>query len=313
MKKTDNAKTCFKSIVTELQNKKIPPIQIDKFRPMKWFVFVNAAVVFTAIAVTRSAAVGFLALLVSSLFPFGMLLISKWLAIKTHNIRLITPQTVESDYENNLILLVNELSERAGLEKPPEIGIYGSNDMNAFATGVNKNDSLVAFSTAIIEGMDEEYLAAVVAHELAHVANGDMLTMTILDAAINAFVVIVTIPLKIYRWSAETDDDVGVLEYILISVTEFAVVNILLVLGNLVVLAFSRKREFEADKCAANFLNPRLMIGALQSLQNQVIEFPVAQQSYSAFKISSPSAFCDVFSTHPSIERRVEFLQKLID
>ncbi len=213
--------------------------------------------------------------------------------------------------EGQLFRLVASLARRADLPKTPEVWIYDSDDMNAFATGPSRSRAMVAFSTGLLKNMDERGIAAIAAHEIAHVASGDMLTLTVVQSVVNAIALIITIPLWIVKALAFFSEEVGVLMYWLISIVSWLITAVVLCLGNLVVLAFSRKREYEADALAARLLDPGAMIHALQTLGTEVPLFPEAQKSYAAFKINNASSWASIFSTHPSIEQRVKRLAML--
>jgi heat shock protein HtpX len=282
------------------------------FKTFKWLVLANAAVVLSLTIISGGALIAYspFILLLGSVFPFISLLFSKSLAKKAHNIRIIDPETNDG-YEKSLYEMVKSLCQKAGIEKIPEVGIYESSDMNAFATGPSKNQSLITFSSALLNNMDEKGIAAVAAHEIAHIVNGDMITMSIVQSVVNAFTLLITIPLSFIKIFALFSDQVDALAYLFISFVKFIITSIVLFLGNLVVMAFSRKREFEADKLAAYLLDKNYMIHALKILSQDTVTFPKEQKAYAAFKINAPSALFDIFSTHPSIERRIERLEKL--
>lgn len=296
----------------------------DNQKILKWLALTNAAIVLSVLVVTGlcggrplhdrtiwvwtgiCVAVGLAA-------PFISLALSKYLAKMAHDIRTVSRETAQSEEERSLVALVENLAARAGLPNTPEVGIYKSADMNAFATGMGKGSSLVAFSTALLEKLDGDGVSAVAAHEIAHVANGDMITMAMVQAAVNALVLLFSMPIRLYRLfvvhvASDKDDWISRL---LVNVLQFAIVTVLLFLGNLVVKAFSRHREFIADRQAACLTAPSSMIRALRALGGQVVSFPAAQQEYAAFKICSPSALLDILSTHPAIERRIEALEKM--
>lgn len=281
-------------------------------KTLKWFCLANAAVIISISLTTAGAglAIAPLLLLMGATFPFGGLLISKWLAKKSHNIRLIHSDS-NNISEKQLYDLVDMLRKRAGLEVMPEVGVFPSKEMNAFATGPNKKNALLAFSNSLLKKMDKDEIAAVAAHEMAHIANGDMITLSIVQSVTNALVLLISIPLSVLKIGSLFSDQIDWLGFMLISLLKFIVVTILLFLGNLVVKAFSRKREFEADKLASELLDKDSMIKALKSLNEEVssIEYDKSVSAYSAMKISSPaSRFGDIFSTHPSIERRIAAL-----
>ena len=317
--------TALANAVEQLKNREHVNFAYDNRTLIKWFAMTNAAALASMMGffllvnenkmrtlkdgATWEIVVIFL--IIGSVMPFIMLAMSKFLAKKAHNIRTITDITARNDNERILLALIDNLATRAGLPKPPELGIYESKDMNAFATGMSKSDSLVAFSSALLNGLDGEGVAAVAAHEIAHIANGDMITMTLVQSAINAIVLLFSIPLKFCKFYAtkilpNADDWITPL---LISIAQFVFVTCLLFLGNLVVKTFSRHREFAADRYAAQLTTPTSMSNALRVIGRQpAIDIPAEQKAYAAFKISSPAAILDIFSTHPSIERRIEAL-----
>ncbi len=303
----------FEKIENELKIKGKIDIKLDKMKPYKWLALINAAILLTILVLSGGASdwgVIFLIIVIGSTVPFVMLYMSKWLAIKSHKIRVLTESTIDNDSEKDLFRIIKMLSTRAGLDKVPDIGIYESDDINAFATGRNKENSLIAFSSKLMIEMDEDAIAAVAAHELAHIANGDMITMTIVQAIVNFIVIIVTVPINMVVRFAFSKNS-GWLNTIIVWVVQFIVISIMLFLANLIVNAFSRKREFEADKLASTILDTKRMIHALESLNAQGnISFQSEQESYASFKICSPPAFLDIFSTHPTITRRIAALQK---
>src|SRR5690554_3432208 len=129
-----------------------------------------------------SAVIGFTGAFIS-------LLISRWTAKKMMGVKVIDPDRPENAYEQRVVEKVHRLSRAAGLTHMPEVGIYYSKEVNAFATGPSKKRSLVAVSAGLLEEMDDDAVEGVIAHEVAHVANGDMVTMTLLQGVVNTFVV----------------------------------------------------------------------------------------------------------------------------
>lgn len=304
----------FNSLLSSIESKGVLKINSGLNKTLKWFFLVNTAVIFSLALTTAGAglAIAPLLLIMGATFPFGGLLLSKWLAKRSHNIRLINVST-NNKTDRQLYELVNMLRKRAGLEVMPEVGVFQSAEMNAFATGPSKNNALLAFSDSLLERMDKDEIAAVAAHEIAHIANGDMITLSIVQSVTNALVLVISIPLSFLKIGALFSDEIDWLGFVVISFIKFIVVSILLFLGNLVVKAFSRKREFEADKLASELLDKKSMIKALRKLNNEVssIEVDRSIAAYSAMKISSPpSIFGDIFSTHPSIERRIYALSE---
>lgn len=159
--------------------------------------------------------------------------------------------------------------------------------------------------------MDEEAIAAVAAHEVAHIANGDMITMALVQSVVNVFVYLITIPLTIIEWIAFFSDNVSAAASWVISILRFLTSTFLFFLGSLVVKAFSRRREFKADKLAAQLLRKESMIHALEQLRHEEPVVLKSQKAYAALKINAPSRWLDLFSDHPSLERRIKALQKL--
>ncbi len=285
-------------------------------KSMRIFAAANgAAVVFLVIlgnflSPDLGVIVGIGAILIGATVPFILLLFSKQLACWQYGIKTIQPgHAGNSEQENFLLELVTTLSDRAGLEKVPEIGIYPDKEMNAFATGASRNDSLIAFSSGLLVKMDAEGIAAVAAHETAHIANGDMLTMTLLQGLVNAAVLIVDLAISMSDWYGEVRERSGCLA----GVIRFIVVNILMLGGDLVLLCFSRHREFEADETAARLAGVENMIKALQQLEGDADAGTRTRPGdpTAAMMIAAPPGWIDILSTHPSTERRIARIEVL--
>jgi heat shock protein HtpX len=202
-----------------------------------------------------------------------------------------------------LYSMVEELSRKAGLPVVPEVGIYQSPEVNAFATGPSKRRSLVAFSTGLLNTMNRNEVEGVAAHEIAHIANGDMVTMTLLQGIINAFVMFFA---RVIAWAIaqnSRDENRQTSSYMVTFLLEM----VLGILGMLVVAAFSRYREFRADLGGARYAGKHDMIAALERLAGHTKRYD-QQAALAAFKISGgPGAW---FSTHPPLEKRIEALKK---
>jgi heat shock protein HtpX len=211
-----------------------------------------------------------------------------------------------------LVQRVHQLSRSAGLSTMPEVGIYSSPEVNAFATGPSKSNSLVAVSTGLLERMNDDELEGVLAHEVAHIANGDMVTMTLIQGVINAFVMFFA---KIAAFALDQamrkdeDDSRGPGWTYYISQMVFQMV--FSILGSVVVMYFSRAREFRADAGAAKISGRDKMIAALRRLKStfDIVEEDSNQQ-IACMKISGHSKMAKLFSTHPSLDERIEALQK---
>ena len=211
----------------------------------------------------------------------------------------------EGEAERWLVATVTDLAQRANI-KTPEVAIYPGAP-NAFATGAFKNSALVAVSTEIMGQMSKEELRAVLGHEISHVANGDMVTLTLVQGVLNAFVIVISRVLASIianNGKGESRRNNGGLYYLLVIVLQMA----LGVLASLVVMWFSRKREYAADAGSAKLLgSPSPMIAALRRLGN--LQPGVLPDSLKAFGISGKKT--SIWATHPSLEDRIEALQNL--
>lgn len=185
--------------------------------------------------------------------------------------------------------MVAELATRAGLDCVPEVGVYDSPDINAFATGSSPSNALVAFSSSLLNKMDREQIQAVAAHEIAHIANRDMLGTVLLQGVINSIVLIATLPLNLLRVLNIFGDSFSWFVEFTLWLTSTIAALVLTLLGSLVV-AFSRSREYRADAFAAVLLGKGPMMNALKSLANDTSKIPLEQSAYATFKISVDSA-----------------------
>lgn len=237
---------------------------------------------------------------------FISLLISKWMAKRAYGVQLFDenhPQFGE------LVRTVHRLSRSAGLHKMPEVGVYESPELNAFATGPSRSNSLVAVSTGLLNHMDKDEVEGVLGHEVAHIANGDMVTMTLLQGIVNAFAIFLSRLVSYAISSAmRSDNDNGpvVPSFFL----TFFIEMVFLFLGSLIVNAFSRYREFRADAGGAKFAGREKMIAALQKLEKGVeIVDPRLDESLATMKISTKGSFMALLSTHPPLSSRIQRLQ----
>ncbi len=243
---------------------------------------------------------------------FISLLLSKFMAKKMMGVTIIDPNTSNST-ERQLYNTVQTLAQRAGLPTTPELGIYHSPEVNAFATGPSKRNALVAVSTGLLQHMDNDAIEGVLAHEISHIANGDMVTMTLLQGIVNAFALFFS---RIIAYAIATaisrDDNKGIsnMTFFLLSV----VLDILLtLLGSIVVAAFSRWREFRADAGGAKLAGTSKMIGALKCLQNTFEKMGFEDKrgkTINSLKISNRSGRLSLFASHPPLEERIKKLQK---
>lgn len=211
----------------------------------------------------------------------------------------------EGEAERWLVATVEDLARRAGV-KTPEVAIY-EGAANAFATGAFKNSALVAVSTDILRQMSKEELRAVLGHEMSHVANGDMVTLTLVQGVLNAFVIVVSRVLaSVLANERGGRRGNGGLYFLLVMVLQIA----LGVLASLVVMWFSRRREYAADAGSANLLGtPSPMIAALRRLGN--LQPGVLPDSLRAMGIAEGKRKTSVWATHPSLDDRIAALQNL--
>ena len=244
-------------------------------------------------------------------FVYGMLgafislLLSKPIAKMSCGARTI--DGTEGEAERWLVATVEDLARQAGV-KTPEVAIYPG-AANAFATGAFKNSALVAVSTDIMGQMTKEELRAVLGHEMSHVANGDMVTLTLVQGVLNAFVIVISRVLASVLSNAGKGEgnrrNNGGMYFLLVMVLQLA----LGILASLVVMWFSRKREYAADAGSAKLLGtPSPMIAALRRLGN--LQPGVLPDSLRAMGIAEGKK-TSIWSTHPSIEDRIEALQNL--
>jgi heat shock protein HtpX len=212
-----------------------------------------------------------------------------------------------------LITTIHQLARDAHLPSMPEVGIYESPEPNAFATGPTKRRSLVAVSTGLLRKMSQKELEGVLAHEISHISNGDMVTMTLIQGIVNAFVMFLArILAYIFSgMSRSREGSSGSHFSYMIFVFLFEVVFMLL--GSIVICMFSRFREFRADRGGADLAGKDKMIAALESLQKmQQIHDPQTEKPpIQALKISTrgKSGFMMLFATHPPLEERINRLR----
>jgi heat shock protein HtpX len=241
-----------------------------------------------------SAVIGFSGSLIS-------LFISKWSAKRAMGVQVIEQPANRT--EHWLLETVRRQAERAGIGMP-EVGIFDSPDPNAFATGWNRNAALVAVSTGLLQQMSEGEVEAVLGHEVSHVANGDMVTLALIQGVINTFVVFLARVIGHFfdRVVLKNERGYGIGYYVVTIVAEL----VLALLASLIVMWFSRRREFRADIGGAELAGRGKMIAALQRLQavHQPHDLP---DQFAAFGISG--SVRQLLSSHPPLEQRIAALQ----
>lgn len=240
---------------------------------------------------------------------FISLALSRIMAKSMLGVRVIDPKTTDT-VERQLVDLVHSLARRAHLPKMPEVGIYQSPEVNAFATGPTKSRSLVAVSTGILERMNREEIEGVLGHEVAHIANGDMVTMTLIQGVINTLVLIVARAVSIFISSSFDERSRPMLQMLLF----YALQIVLSIAGSVVVNYFSRLREFRADAGGANLAGREKMIHALRALSGVYGVVDEGHQSLATLKISGHSRrmVSLLFSTHPPLDERIRRLEQRI-
>lgn len=248
-----------------------------------------------------AAVVGFTGSIIS-------LLMSKKMAIHGMGVHVI--QQPENQMEAWLVETVRRQAEAAGIGMP-DVGIFDSADPNAFATGANKNSSLVAVSTGLLHNMNQDEVEAVLGHEIAHIANGDMVTLTLIQGVVNTFVIFLSrivagIITNALQGNSDDDSDVPVENSGTFFIISFILQIVFGFLASMIVAWFSRQREFRADEGGARLAGKSKMIGALQALQNQHANEDLPG-NLAAFGISGK--FTSLFSSHPPLEVRIEALR----
>ncbi|MCX7036416.1 MAG: protease HtpX [Proteobacteria bacterium] len=246
-------------------------------------------------------------LLYAALFGMGgsfiSLAISKWMAKRSMGVQVI--EQASNPTEQWLLDTVRAQAQRAGIGMP-EVGIFESPQPNAFATGASRNNALVAVSTGLLRNMRSNEVEAVLGHEIAHVANGDMVTLTLIQGVLNTFVIFFAriigniIDKAVFR----SDNDRGGMASFFITMF---VQMVLGVLASIIVMWFSRQREFRADAGGANFAGRDNMIAALERLKSGVSE-PLPD-NLAAFGISGSNAVSRMFMSHPPLDERIAALR----
>jgi heat shock protein HtpX len=247
-------------------------------------------------------------LIISAVFGFGgafiSLLISKWMAKRAMGVRVITNPANET--ERWLVNVVTAQAQTAGIGMP-EVGIFDSPDPNAFATGANKNSALVAVSTGLLNNMRRDEVEAVLGHEVSHVANGDMVTLTLIQGVMNTFVFFLArvIGYVVDKVILKNERGHG-LGYIATVIVAQIVLGFL---AGMVVAWFSRQREYRADAGGAHLAGTNAMIGALQALKR--VHTPTAlPEQMKAFGINDaqPSGLQRLLMSHPPLDERIAAL-----
>jgi heat shock protein HtpX len=233
------------------------------------------------------------------------LLMSKWMAKMATRARVITQPT--SAVEQWLVETVRRQAQQAGIGMP-ELAIYDAPEINAFATGANRNNALVAVSTGLLNNMSKDEAEAVLGHEVTHVANGDMITLTLIQGVVNTFVIFLArvVGYFVDRVLLKNEEGVGIGYFVTTIVAEI----VLAILASIIVMWFSRHREFRADAGGASLAGRDRMIAALQRLKlnHEPTTLPEAAK---AFGISGKArgGLARLFMSHPPLDERIEALR----
>jgi len=245
----------------------------------------------------------------AAVFGFGgsfiSLAISKWMAKRMTGAKVI--ETPRNEIEGWLVQTVKRQAERAGIGMP-EVAIYDAPDPNAFATGMRRDAALVAVSTGLLRGMNRDEVEAVLAHEVSHVANGDMVTLALIQGVVNTFVIVISrvVGHLVDRVVFKTERGHGPAFYI----TSILAQIVFGILASTIVLYFSRQREFRADAGGAHLAGREKMVAALDKLRRNSTQ-PHLPDQMAAFGISGnvSSGIKRLFMTHPPLEERIAALR----
>lgn len=248
-------------------------------------------------------------LVFAAVFGFGgsfmSLALSKWTAKRFTGAQVIEHPRNEHEYW--LVSTVKRQAKMAGIGMP-EVAIYNAPDVNAFATGMSKNNALVAVSTGLLNTMSQDEAEAVLAHEVSHIANGDMVTLALIQGVVNTFVIFLSrvIGHMVDRVIFKTEHGHGPAFWVTAIIAEL----VLGILASIIVMWFSRQREFRADAGGASLAGRNKMIAALQRLQATVKQ-PHLPDQLAAFGISGgiSSGIKSLFMTHPPLAERIAALQ----
>jgi len=237
---------------------------------------------------------------------FISLLLSKWMAKRSMGVQMISPEQPRNDTERWLINTVQRQAQAANIGMP-EVGLFDSPQPNAFATGASRNNALVAVSTGLMETMNRDEVEAVLAHEVSHVANGDMVTMALIQGVINTFVIFLSrlVGFFVDRVLLKNKRGLGI-GYFISSIVAQIVLGIL---ASTIVMWFSRRREFRADAGSADLAGSSKMISALQSLQRDSGEDLPTQLAAFGISGKTKGGIASLFLSHPPLEDRIAALQ----
>lgn len=292
------------------------------FKRVMLFLITNLAIVFVLGIVLNLLGVGRILdeqglgldlanlIVFAAVFGFGgslvSLAISKWTAKRLTGARVITEPA--SEVEAWLVQTVSRQATDAGIGMP-EVAIYEATDVNAFATGMRRNSALVAVSTGLLRSMDRDEAEAVLGHEVSHIANGDMVTLALIQGVVNTFVIVASrvVGHLVDRVVFRTERGHGPAFHI----TSIAAQLVFGILASIIVFWFSRQREFRADAGGASLAGREKMVSALEKLRSSVAQ-PHLPDQLAAFGISGGAGrgLKRLFMTHPPLEERIAALKR---
>lgn len=283
------------------------------------FLITNLAVMFVfgiILSLTGIQEQSILGLIImAGLFGFGgsfiSLLISKWMALRSVGGRIIKNPITET--EHWLLNVIKHQSEQVGISMP-DVAIYNAPNINAFATGACRKSSLVAVSSGLLENMNRDEVEAVIAHEITHIANGDMVTMTLLQGVLNTFVIFISrIIAQIVSGvllSNSDDENNHNSNSIIYCIVSMALEVTFGLLANIIIMWFSRYREFLADAGSARLVGKEKMIAALQRLK---VSYDLQQEASNIITLyihdNSSKSFGELFLSHPKLDKRIKALR----
>lgn len=270
-------------------------------------VMLVLGIILSVTGIARNSTSGIL--IMALLFGFAGSLISLFLS-KTMALRSVDGEIItqpRNQIEHWLMDTVARQSQLAGIPMP-EVAIYHSPDVNAFATGATKSNSLVAVSTGLLNNMTEAEAEAVLAHEISHIANGDMVTMALLQGVLNTFVIFLSRIIATAVASSRNNNGEETRSSSLYFLVSMVLEMLFGVLASIIAMWFSRYREFRADAGSASLVGKEKMIMALQRLQ-QLHEPQNLEGSLNAFMINGKRS--ELFMSHPPLEKRIEALRNL--
>ena len=233
---------------------------------------------------------------------FISLQMSRWIAKRATGVQLVDGRTGRQELDW-LYNTVERLTRQANLPMP-EVGIYDSPEVNAFATGPSRSRSLVAVSSGLLRSMHPNEVEGVLAHEVAHIANGDMVTMTLLQGVVNAFVIFFA---RVIASTLRGSDNRGG-GYLMVIALEIG----LGILGSMVTAWFSRHREFRADRGGATLAGRENMLGALRRLRGYHDAVDTSHEALATLKINGARGWMMFFSTHPPLDARIQALERSV-